>query len=1669
MRYDLLRGIGDPFDGTPEHFWSWRNQLSIHLAEADCGPLDTLYVMLHNTSGQPKDLVQNLINTNATDPAVTLQIAWYDLERRFGSETAIARRLLNKLDAFPKIKSPSQTVQMEGLLSLCRSIMGSMQNCSELGVLNYRSGLQRIWEKMPETFINRWRREFIRSVRNNGRTPDLTDLFQSISDFVEEHTDPNFFCGASYVGSSPRALQTNAVADGSPRLRVESLDRGQASPRRESTRGTSSTCLYHQLPGHLINVCERFRALPLDDRRMFASKHSLCYRCLGPHMASNCDSKTTCPLCSGNHCKAMHRFSTERTPDVKGKNPNFTPVQPRNNCTVVCNVKGTTNYCCSKTIPVLVRLAGSAERIKVFCIIDEQSNISFCDPALPALLGAATKSTSYSLTTMSGTKSAVDGFTVADIEVRGFGEDAWITLPDLLTHPYIPDTSSESATMDIVSAHPHVRHLAKFFPRERPDLKVMLLLGVNSGAALGTKPYGSTYPYVHHTSLGWALVGPVCTEGAAEEPSFKSLRTNAILNNCEHFSAERNFDESCNSGMVPRKFDVFLQREDDDLPGTSREDSQFSGIMKRETTVNKGGNLQLPVPLKKDAVLPNNKGAVFHRTKNTLDRIAGDPVMAARCVSAMGKYIDAGHVEQVPQSSCDAGGLVCHIPVFPVYRPDKDKTRLVFDSSASYNGLSLNGALLRGPDVCNRLLAVLLRFRLHTVGFAADVECMFHAFHVPPEHRDLLRFFWWNNNDPSEKLATYRAKVHIFGNKSSPAVATYGLRYAAAGDHARDFVQARKFINENFYVDDGMGSARTPEEAVQVLADSRTILSKYNIRLHKIVASDPSVLAEFPQSELAQDLVTVDISNPPHQSALGITWRIGDDTLNLKGLLLRKGFTKREILSVNGSVFDPLGMASPVSLGGRLLQRKFISPSSPESQVSKYDWDDPLPEEYLPEWQRWVDQLESLPILSIKRCYAQPDSLIGRTVQLCVFADASQVAIGHVIYMRILGRDGSIHISFVYANSKVAPRSATNIPRLELCAAVEAAQSANYVSRELCIHRNDVIFFSDSKIVLGYLNNQEKSFTKYVTARVGHILRFCEPSQWKYVSTRENPADLATRSCTVRQLQNTAWFTGPEFLTRPYPFTELSAEAPVDLPETIQVSKVLRTNLVNSNDTFDEVTSMTNAWSKMVGIMACLLKFLHLCRRQSYTTAQLLNRSVDLLIVNCQRESFPHDYARLSDGKALQSSSNILKLSPFLDRDNVMRVGGRLRNSDYPFDEKHPRLLPSDHRVTAAIASFYHERTFHQGRVITAANLRLNGFYILKQGKVVSRLVSSCVVCRKLRHSPRAPLMADLPADRLEKTPPFQYSGADVFGPYEVHDGQATRKSSSVKKVWVLLLTCLYSRAVHVELLQSLDITSLKLALRRFQAVRGECSLYRSDCGTNFVGAENLLKSDSECALLLEDSPPDHEWKFLPPHASHFAGVWERKVGSIKNVLNVSMSLVGARRLSREEFSTLLQEAVAIVNNTPLGDSSASPDDPYPVTPASLLTLKEDFSTCTPKDYDVKDLLAYGRRRHRRVQFLAEQFWLRWRRDYLKALQVRRKWRSSRRNLEVGDVVVVRENVPRNCWPMGIVAAVKVSSDGVVRSCTIQLKPNKSGSARTACRAVHDLVLLVPNQPPPSG
>jgi hypothetical protein len=260
-----------------------------------------------------------------------------------------------------------------------------------------------------------------------------------------------------------------------------------------------------------------------------------------------------------------------------------------------------------------------------------------------------------------------------------------------------------------------------------------------------------------------------------------------------------------------------------------------------------------------------------------------------------------------------------------------------------------------------------------------------------------------------------------------------------------------------------------------------------------------------------------------------------------------------------------------------------------------------------------------------------------------------------------------------------------------------------------------------------------------------------------------------------------------------------------------------------------------------------------------------------------------------------------------------------------------------------------------------------------------------------------------------------------------------------------------------------MDTVSLKNALRRFFARRGVCSTIRSDQGTNFVGAQNQVEDTvSFSALAQLAEARDCHWIFNPPGASHFGGVWERKIGSIRRVLDAVFLQVGQRNLSKDEFDTFVQEAANIVNNTPLWEVSSDPEDPGPNSPAMLLTLREDPNPPPLENFSKDDLLVYGRTRWRRVQYLADQFWTRWRDEQIDNLRHRRKWKTTRRNIKEGDIVLLKDKcLKRNDWRIGRVTAVKTSRDGLVRSAFIDfLTRGVNSRMKSFERPVCNLVFL---------
>lgn len=324
--------------------------------------------------------------------------------------------------------------------------------------------------------------------------------------------------------------------------------------------------------------------------------------------------------------------------------------------------------------------------------------------------------------------------------------------------------------------------------------------------------------------------------------------------------------------------------------------------------------------------------------------------------------------------------------------------------------------------------------------------------------------------------------------------------------------------------------------------------------------------------------------------------------------------------------------------------------------------------------------------------------------------------------------------------------------------------------------------------------------------------------------------------------------------------------------------------------------------------------------------------------------------------------------------------------------------------------------------------------------------------CRKKRGATLTQKMADLPPERLSEEPPFTHTGVDLFGPFLV------KNARKVVKRYGVLFTCMSCRAIHLEIVNSLETDSLINAIRRFIARRGQVKSIFCDNGTNLVGAEReLSKALKECNERIRNMLLDHqiEWHFNTPYASHKGGAWERMIRSVRAVLTNLLNEFGSH-IDDESLSTVMCEAEAIVNSRPLTAASNNPDDLIPLSPSQLLTLRSVNAVPPPGDFDGNHTL-YARKRWRRVQYLTGLFWSRWKREYVQLLQPRKKWNLPQRNMQVGDIVMlVDELLPRSQWCLGRICEVKKGADDLVRSVVVR---SKSSNFR---RPVNKCVLILP-------
>ena len=1695
VKKDLLLSRLTKFNDQPEFYAVWKSSFDSIMLELQVSATEEMDLLIKWLGPESSKQAVGLRAASASNPIRGLQRIWERLEERYASPEMVHASLLKKLESFPKLNSKDN----KGLYTLA-DIVAEIECVKEnpkyqtlLGYFDSSSGVSPVVSKLPYNIQEKWTTEAVRYKKlHYVAYPPFTVFASFLRDIAKVRNDPSFMYESTPSVKATKKSSTNVFTKKTGVLQKASVSTPQEN-RLETTTQFLTMCPIHNT-NHVLNKCRGFRKLPIDERKQILSQNNLCYKCcsMKKHIAKHCKANIHCEVCkSKKHPTGLHvdKNDVGKSEQVKNSETHETPAshggegqdplsinsndeQLVSTCTQVCG-DSFQGKSCGKTVLVKVYPKGQANKaLKLYAIVDDQSNRTLAKTEFFDYFDVDTDNQiEYSLSSCTGLASC-RGRQTSGYIIESLDGSTKINLPTLIECSQIPDVREEIPTPDVVIHHKHLEDLYDKIPPLDPESQILMLIGRDIPAAhhiLDQKISGDSAPYAQKLKLGWVVIGETCL-GKVHPPKINVNKTYV-------FNGRETLFEPCPNKLNLKEIvcsrteindigsNVFLRSLDDNKIGHSIEDKQFLKIMDNEMTKNLDGNWVAPLPFKDGRLrLPNNRPQAMQRARILDKALRKDPTKKEHFVKFMKDILDRGHAEIAPP--LEHGTECWYLPIFGIYHPrKKDQLRAVFDSSAKYEGICLNSVLLTGPDLTNNLLGILMRFRKEPVAIIGDVQKMFYSFYVQESHRDFLRFLWYKDNDPSQNLIEYRMRVHVFGNSPSPAVATYGLRKTV--EHSEQDV--KNFVCNNFYVDDGIISLPDPKSAIDLMKRTQDVLQKDgNIRLHKFASNNKDVMNAFSREDLAKDLKNIDLDKDrlPTQCSLGLIWDLESDSFHFSISKEPKPCTKRGILSVVNGLFDPLGFLAPVTIEAKLLLTEIVTRG--------YDWDEELPHELTEKWNSWKESLTILEVLQIPRTYSTGSLQSAKRIELHVYSDASEQAIAAVAYLKIKLSDEQTQVGFVLGKSKVAPTHGHTIPRLELCAALLAAEIGEIVHNHLEIKPDLERYYTDSNVVLGYINNTTRRFYKYVANRVDKIRYHTKPEDWVYVDTKSNPADKATRPVSSYDLHESMWLKGsPELCEQDLLTDNTMCDYPLITPEDdkeVRPSVEVFKSNINTKLGSKKFEKFSN-WKKLIKAIE-LLKLL--ARKYNKTsnltgnltqcrTVQTFKEAEVFVIKEAQSTEFSDEIQCLSKGAPVSKDSTIISLNPYLDEQNVLRVGGRLKHSEMTFKEKHPQIVPKQSHITKLLITEIHEEVQHQGRHLTEGAIRSAGYWIPGGRRLISGIIMKCVKCRRLRGKQKFQLMADLPSDRITDGAPFSSVGVDVFGPWSVIT-RRTRGGQANSKRWAVMFTCLKIRAIHIEVIEEMSSSSFINALRRFTAIRGKVTEFRSDRGSNFIGATDDLCIDS---INVEDRPVKQylynkgiTWKFNPPHASHMGGAWERVIGVTRRILDSMLTDTSTRNLTHEVLCTLMAEIHAIVNSRPIVPVSTDPENPELLSPSMLLTHKSNCCTAPPTMFSEKDVY---RSQWKNVQFLANKFWEKWRSEYLNTLQRRRKWTTPSDDLQTGDVVLLKDSSVSRCeWPTGLVLNAIKSADGKIRK--VEIRTIKDGKPTTYTRPITETVLLVKNE-----
>uniref|UniRef100_A0A2S2QB76 Uncharacterized protein n=1 Tax=Sipha flava TaxID=143950 RepID=A0A2S2QB76_9HEMI len=857
---------------------------------------------------------------------------------------------------------------------------------------------------------------------------------------------------------------------------------------------------------HTIYKCPTFVAMSVDNRIKKTYELGLCKICLRRHEKRKCFARH-CFKCAKAHNTMLH-IGTEHqklsTTTAVGSSSNTAATDT----TVITSVNAHASVAIehvllSTAVVLAVNVDGNTLPCRV--LLDSGSQTNFITEELVQTLHLKKNKIEHVISGIGETSQRATSSVWAKIKSRI--NDYTLNLQMVV----VPKITGHLPNHNVKTKYNIPNNIKLADPSFNEPQKIDVLIGAAHFYDIlrgGQKRPNPTGPLYQETVFGWVAAGPVLINSHANmmPSSAAFLATHGVMT-LEHLLQQ------------------FWIVEDmgNEATYTPEERACEDHFNKTVTRSKIDGRFVVKLPFRENAKRLGKSYEIAKRRLLVIERkFKGNQDLKTEYISFMDEYERLGHMELVNEDT-EVEGKMCYLPHHAVRKEDSTSTKLrvVFDASCkTQTGASLNDVLMKGPAIQNEIIYILARFRTHNYVVTADIAKMYRQIVVAEEHRDWQRILW--RTMPEALVQTYRLNTVTYGTVPASYIATACLKKLAE-TNSMEYPKAAAAIIRDFYMDDFLSGAETKDEAATLIRQLIDVMNSAGMKLRKWSSNDIDLLKSILPDEDIELSNYYDIGGST-KKILGLYWDAHTDKLRFKmspGVGSTTAISKRDILSDIASIFDPLGLVGPVVIRAKIMLQALWR--------EKVNWDEPIPIGVREEWLKYRNLLPALNNLSISRKILG-DLSVGH-IEIHGFSDASEVAYGCCLYVRYATGTGSYSTSLICAKSKVAPIKTLSIPRLELCAALLLSRLAAKIIPKLQLNIKRRYFWTDSTIVLAWISSPAANWKVFVGNRVSEIQDKTSCSEWRHISSKENPADVISRGCCPSKLtENVLWWTGPEWI-----------------------------------------------------------------------------------------------------------------------------------------------------------------------------------------------------------------------------------------------------------------------------------------------------------------------------------------------------------------------------------------------------------------------------------------------------------------------------------------------------------------------------------------------------------